>query len=252
MRRNDILRTLVVRHGPVVDRTDGAVKFPADIAVAAVAEPANGAGPAAAVDLVAASDRADDLGRRLTGSGAGVVVLLLPWDAGTLPIGDLVQGVGAAGYQVTGMLPLDEADTPAALIAARVGDGEPVLHPYLGWDGDATPVDRPALLRLVNEHHVESFVWRILEQRLRELDDRARELETRNAEAEKAAAESAAERTAALDQLAGVEATLARTTAERDAVQGRMRRVETSSSYRLARRLAASKQALARLVGAGR
>lgn len=251
MRRNDILRTLVARHGPVLDRTGGGLVFPAGIGI--VTEPANGdASPSAAVDVVAADDRADDLGRRLTESGAATVVLLLPWDAGSLPVGDVVQGVGTAGYQVTGMLPLDEADTPTALIAARVGDSDPVLHPYLRWDGDAAPVDRPAVVRLVNEHHVEGFVWRVLDQRNRDLDDRARDLETRRAEAEKVGAEATAEN----ERLAGEHATamdqLDRAATERDAVRARMSRIEGSSSYRLARRLAAGKQALARLVGAGR
>ena len=258
MRRNDILRTLAVHHGAVLDRTGGGLSFPPDISI--LTEPPNGSGgAAAAVDLVAADDRADDLGRRLAESASATVVLLLPWEAGSLPTGDIVQGVGRAGYQVTGMLPLDEADTPTALVAARVGDSEPVLHPYLRWDGDAVPVDRPAVLRLVNEHHVEGFVWRVLEQRVRELDDRARDLETRRAEAEKAGAEVtaenerlSAEQATALERLSSTEVTLAQAAAERDAVRARMTRIEGSTSYRLARRLAAGKQSLARLVGAGR
>ncbi|WP_152691048.1 hypothetical protein [Jiangella alkaliphila] len=224
------------------------------------------AAPAAAVDLVAADDPAAGLGRRLSEAGVATVVLLLPWDGGSLPTGELVQGVGASGYQVTGMLPLDEADTPTALIAGRVDAGGPMLHPYLRWDGDAAPVDPPAVLRLVNEHHVEGFVWRVLDQRVRELDERARDLESRRAEAEKAGAEATAENerltaenerliadnATALKRLSDATASLAQAHAERDAVQARMSRIEGSSSYRLARRLAAGKQAMARLVGAGR
>lgn len=258
MRRNDILRTLVARHGPVLDRTGGAVRFPAGISM--VGELLDEAArPAAAVDLVAGDDRAADIGQRLKASEAATAVLLLPWDATGLPVGELVQGVGAAGYQVAGVLPLDEGDTPTALIAARVGDAGPVLHPYLRWDGDAVPVDRAAVLRLINEHHIEGLVWRILDQRVRELDEGTRDLETRRAEAEKAGAEAtaeaerlSAENAVFVQRLSSAEAALAQATTERDAVRARMARIEDSTSYRLARRLASSKQALARLVGTGR
>jgi hypothetical protein len=208
---------------------------------------------------VEAEDRADDITQRLGEDEVATAVLLLPWDSSSLPIGDIVQGVGAAGHQVIAVLPLEEPDTPTVLIIELIGDGGPVRHPYLRWGSAPGPIDRPALLRLINEYVVEGFVWRVLEQRLRELDTHVRELETRLVEDEHArtaavarADQLAAELTAATASLAEADVALARSTAERDTIRWRMQRIETSTFYRIARRLAVVKHALVRAIGLGR
>jgi hypothetical protein len=249
MERNNLIRALVRRGGPILDATGGALTWPADLAAVVTDQP--DVRPSAVVITIGTGDRADHLTTRLAADGGDgdVVVALLPWAATELPVGDLVQGTVAAGHQVIDVVPLEAVDTPTAMVTKPVTDAPLGVHAYMRWNEPPVTSGDGAALRLANEHAIEAMVWRTSELRLRKAE-RAR-ASAEQAQAAAAQAQVEAEKAQA-DAVAEAEQARAAALGERDAMRCRLDRVLSSRSYRLAGRLAAGKRTVVRMLGAGR